>query len=155
MAAPALRNMPLPEPFLIGIGAGVALQAVWPWGLPGSRRLHRLLGFSLITSGTSVVIRSVAAARSIEVDDPQRLLTSGPFAVVRNPMYVGWALLHLGSALVAGSGWILAVLPPAALRVHREVRAEERALEARFGDEFRRYRSSVGRYLPRTFSHSI
>jgi protein-S-isoprenylcysteine O-methyltransferase Ste14 len=102
----------------------------------------------LIASGSYLVIRAVEAARSVVVDDPQRLLTAGPYAVIRNPMYVGWALLHLGSALVTGSGWILAALPPAALRVHREVLAEERALEARFGDEFRHYRSTAGRYLP-------
>ena len=87
------------------------------------------------------------------VDDPRRLLTTGPYAVIRNPMYLGWALLHLGSALVAGSGWILAALPPAALRVHREVLAEERVLEERFGEEFRRYRAAVGRYLPGPFRH--
>ena len=140
--------MPLPEPFLIGIGAGVLLHGVRPWALTGSRRVHRLVGSSLIASGTYLVIRSVGTAESVVIDDPQRLLTTGPYAVIRNPMYLGWALLHLGSALVAGSGWILAALPPAALRAHREVLAEERVLEARFGDEFRRYRASVGRYLP-------
>jgi protein-S-isoprenylcysteine O-methyltransferase Ste14 len=144
----ALRNLPLPEPFLIGIGAGALLQRLRPWALPGSQRKYRLVGSCLIASGSYLVIRSVDAAGSVVVDHPRRLLTTGPYAVIRNPMYVGWALLHLGSGLAANSGWILAALPPAALRVHREVLAEEGLLGERFGEEFRRYRATVGRYLP-------
>ena len=62
-------------------------------------------------------------------------------------MYLGWGLLHLGSALLAGSSWLLVAELPAALAVHRAVLSEEQRLEARFGDEFDRYRAAVGRYL--------
>ena len=150
MVVQTLRNVPLHEPFLVGIGAGAVLQGVRPWSLPGSRRLRRLVGSALIASGIYLVIRSVDAGRSVVVDDPHLLLTTGPYAISRNPMYLGWTLLHLGSALVAGSGWILATLPPTALRIHRQVLVEEGLLEARFGGEFRRYRATVGRYLPFT-----
>ena len=149
-----LRNLPLPEPFLIAIGAGTLLQRVRPRTLPGSRYVHRLVGSTLIASGSYLVMRSVAAARSVAIDDPQQLLSTGPYAVVRNPMYEGWALLHLGLALVTGSGWTLAVLLPAALCVHRQVLVEERLLDERFGEQFGRYRSAVGRYLPRCAARS-
>ena len=143
-----LRNVPLPEPFLLGLGLGAVLHRLRPMTLPGTRSVHRIIGIVLVALGTSLIIRAVQAAGSVAVDDPDRLLTSGPYARSRNPMYLGWGLLHLGSALVTGSGWLLAAVPPAILAVHHGVLGEERRLEQRFGDEFARYRAAVPRYRP-------
>jgi protein-S-isoprenylcysteine O-methyltransferase Ste14 len=63
-------------------------------------------------------------------------------------MYVGWALIQLGIGLAAGSGWVLATLPFVGAAVHREVLQEELHLGEKFGDEYRRYCATVGRYLP-------
>ena len=142
-----LRNVPIPEPFLLGLGLGAALHRLRPWRLPGSRPIQRIGGAILVVSGTQLILRAVQAAGSGTVDDPVRLLTTGPYALTRNPMYLGWGLLHLGSALLAGSSWLLVAELPAALAVHRAVLSEEQRLEARFGDEFDRYRAAVGRYL--------
>ncbi|MEU6876758.1 hypothetical protein [Streptomyces sp. NPDC046712] len=60
-----------------------------------------------------------------------------------------WALLHVGAAVAGGSGWALASFLPVAVCTHGEVLREERALTAAFGEEYRRYRASVPRYLPR------
>ena len=143
-----LRNVPLPEPFLFGLGLGALLHRFRPCRLPGIRSLHRIGGAVLVALGTYLIIWSVRAAGSVVVDDPDRLLITGPYARSRNPMYLGWGLLHLGSALVTGSGWLVAAGPPALLATHRVVLGEERRLEARFGDQFVRYRAAVPRYLP-------
>jgi len=143
-----LRNVPVPEPGLLGLAVGVVLHRLRPWSLPGPPRIHRLVGSILVAAGTLLVMRAVQAAGSMVVDDPDRLLTSGPYAVCRNPMYLGWWLLNVGVALAAGSGWMLVTVPPAALAVHRGVLGEEQRLAARFGDEFDRYQARVPRYLP-------
>lgn len=78
---------------------------------------------------------------------PERLVRSGPYAVSRNPMYVGWALLQLGIGIATGSGWVLATLPFVGAVVHREVLGEERRLSETFGDEYREYCATTGRYL--------
>ena len=83
------------------------------------------------------------------LDHPGRLVTTGPYAVSRNPMYTGWALLHLGVAAAGGSAWTLAAFPAAAGQVHRLALGEERELGHTFGDEFSRYRAAMPRYLPR------
>src|SRR6266699_6135073 len=75
------------------------------------------------------------------------LVTGGVFAWMRNPMYLGLGLLTAGIAIMLASGWTLALMVPAALVLHHGVvLREERYLEAKFSDEYRRYRESVPRY---------
>jgi protein-S-isoprenylcysteine O-methyltransferase Ste14 len=141
-----VSNVPVPEPNLVGIAAGVALHQACPWTLPGTKYLHQLVGWPLMAEGTYLVVRSWAAAGQVDLAHPERLVTSGPYAVSRNPMYVGWVLLHLGVGVVGGSAWIIAGLPAAVGYLHRQVIREERALAVEFKEEFGRYRAAVPRY---------
>ena len=142
-----VSNVPVPEENVAGIAVGVALHRIRPWTLPGPRALHHTIGWPLLTAGTYLVARSWAAAVDVDLSRPERLVTSGPYAVSRNPMYVGWALLHLGVGVVSGSAWVIATLPPAAGFVHRQVICEELTLAATFTEEFGRYQAAVPRYL--------
>jgi protein-S-isoprenylcysteine O-methyltransferase Ste14 len=144
-----LGNVPVPEPYLLGIAAAVLLDRSRPLTLPGRRYVHHLIGWPLAAAGACVIERSWRAAMQMELEHPALLVTSGPYAVSRNPMYLGWALLQLGAGVVRGSWWMVAAVPPAAALVHREVRREELMLDDAFGDQFRRYRVTVRRYLPR------
>jgi len=141
-------NIPLPVPHLAGIAAGPLLRRMRPWSLPGPRPLRRMLGWPLITAGGVLVTAAVRQAGQVDVEHPDLLMTRGPYAGTRNPMYGGWMLLHLGTGVVRGCGWTLALLPVAAWRVHREVLREEERLSRLFGDHFERYRAAVPRYLP-------
>jgi protein-S-isoprenylcysteine O-methyltransferase Ste14 len=49
------------------------------------------------------------AARTVAVDEEQKVINSGPYAVVRHPMYVGMLLMYVFSPLALGSYW--AMLP--------------------------------------------
>lgn len=75
------------------------------------------------------------------------LVTGGIFRRLRNPMYVGIVLLLLGLAVLLASDGMLVMtfvlVPVLHLGV---VRREERYLETKFGDAYRRYRESVPRY---------
>lgn len=51
------------------------------------------------------------ASRIIEVEQAQQVISSGPYAVVRHPMYVGVSLMYIASPLALGSYW--AVVPAA------------------------------------------
>jgi protein-S-isoprenylcysteine O-methyltransferase Ste14 len=140
--------VPVPEAHLTGLGIAVCLRRAHPWTLPGPRYGHHLVGLPLIAAGVWHVARSVRAAHRVDLADPDRLVVTGPYATCRNPMYVGWALLHVGAAVAAGSGWALASFPPVAAWMHHEVLREERGLMDAFGGEYRRYRTAVPRYLP-------
>ena len=79
---------------------------------------------------------------------PDTLVTSGPYALARNPMYVGWALVHLGVGPLRNDPWVMAALPVASGAVHRGVLREEALLKTAFPAEFGRYRQPVPRYVP-------
>lgn len=78
------------------------------------------------------------------------LATTGPYAHVRNPLYVGNLLILLGATVASELAWLIpAVAVWAVLVYERTIRHEERRLLARYGDEFLRYRERVPTWLPR------
>ncbi|MDR7159423.1 methyltransferase family protein [Arthrobacter sp. BE255] len=147
-----LSNIPLPEQNLAGIAAGVILQRIAPRPLvPASGPpsiLLRLAGGASLASGVALILWAWHAARSTRLATPDGLVTSGPYGLSRNPMYMRWALVHLGVGLLRNDAWTTAALPVASAAVHREVLREEALLEATFPAEFSRYRQSVHRYGP-------
>lgn len=80
------------------------------------------------------------------------LITSGPYAYVRNPLYVGNVLLYAGVGVMSWAlfPWLLlAAVAWFAVQYALIVSKEEEYLLERFGEEFVRYRSAVPRFIPR------
>jgi protein-S-isoprenylcysteine O-methyltransferase Ste14 len=78
--------------------------------------------------------------------DPE-LITTGPYSVVRHPIYTGVVAAMAGSALVHGMAWwILAI----AFLVYFLISAsaEEREMQRRFPDRYPEYRSNTKRLIP-------
>ena len=76
------------------------------------------------------------------------LITYGPFALSRNPMFFSGCILMLGWAIFYGSAAILAFAVIAwSLSNWLKVPQEERGLEARFGEEYRAYLARVPRWV--------
>ncbi len=77
------------------------------------------------------------------------LVTHGPYRWVRHPYYVAAALLMLAVTLLTAN-WLIggSSLLVLALLVYRTP-LEERMLLARFGDEYRHYMATTGRFFPR------
>jgi protein-S-isoprenylcysteine O-methyltransferase Ste14 len=79
------------------------------------------------------------------------LVASGPFAWLRNPLYVGNIALWVGFAVAARLVWLAPViLVLLGLEYHAIVRWEEGLLESRLGDAYRDYASRVPRWLPKS-----
>lgn len=84
------------------------------------------------------------------VRGPTALVTRGPFAVSRNPMYLGMVVFLIGIAVLLGTVLPFLVVAAFARLVElRWIRREEELLEATFGDAYRSYRVRVGRWLGR------
>lgn len=79
-----------------------------------------------------------------------RLVVSGPFAYVRNPLYVGNILMYTGLGVMANVPWlIVATLVWFVFQYTMIVSREEQYLASAFGDAYDRYRENVRRFLPR------
>lgn len=141
------NNIPLPEPHIAGILVSGVLHIARPWKLPGDRWLYSSAGWTLAGTGIGISESAVRTVSKVDLERPSTLILTGPYAISRNPMYVGWTLLYLGAALVARNAWMVASLPIVAGIIHQDVLREEHTLEQAFGEEYLRYRKLVRRYL--------
>jgi len=79
-------------------------------------------------------------------DDPE-LVTTGPYAVIRHPIYTGMLLAMLGSAIAVSVLWGLPLLLFGAYFVYSAVR-EERLMTQQFPQEYPAYRKRTWMLLP-------
>lgn len=82
---------------------------------------------------------------------PERLVTGGPYAWCRNPMYLGHLIFLLGLTLTFYSPFALLLLVLSAIWFHSRVLRDERRLRHLFGDEYAAYARRVKRWLPYLF----
>lgn len=134
----------------VAIGAFVAQ----PHSLWGEQRLWgSLASLALLFAGMSLRFWAAGSAgthtHSATIEGP-RLATAGPYAHVRNPIYLGSMLLGLGLVGLIGDIRLLP-LHAAAFTVLYVILipAEERFLQQRFGADYATYRSAVPRLIPR------
>ena len=123
--------------------AGIALARFW-------------LGLVLVASGLVLAVWTVrlfvTAGEGTPAPwaPPQRLVVRGPYRHVRNPMITSVLVMLGGEALLFGSwpvaSWILVFF---AVNWIYFARVEEPGLEQRFGEDYRRYKANVPRWLPR------
>ncbi len=119
----------LPTPFAIGIGL-LLIAVSGPIVISALRAFSRAKTTFLFSKPTSAIV------------------TNGPYRFSRNPSYVSLTLLFGGIALMVNSLWMLLMVVPAVTVIHFGViKREERYLEAKFGDEYREYKTTVRRWV--------
>jgi protein-S-isoprenylcysteine O-methyltransferase Ste14 len=131
--------------------------AAFGWPLGDTRWFFRSapvawLGLALCLVGVLVLVLSLVSFGSsfrvgIDVDRPGRLVTTGIFAVSRNPIYVGFFVFLLGEFLAFPSWIPLVAVAAASLLFHRQVLREEGFMRQRYGHEYAEYCRRVRRYL--------
>jgi protein-S-isoprenylcysteine O-methyltransferase Ste14 len=106
-----------------------------------------LYAIVMIPWATRVLGRSYVPGPAVL--EEHSLVASGPFRLVRHPIYSAVAALWAGAALGA-LNWILVVLwPMVVVAVTKSGRAEERMLRAKFGNAYDAYAAKKGRLAPR------
>ena len=151
-ATPAKKRVLPPAALAVALILMVALHFAWP----GTQLLHyplTLIGLLPLATG---IVLNLSVDRAFKVhrttikpfERPSFLVTTGPFRLTRNPIYLGMVLLLLGVALLLGTLTPLAVIPVFTLWIDRGViRFEERTLAETFGDAWQSYRRRVRRWI--------
>ena len=143
------------RPPLIYLGflaLGFMLDAVWPVAFVAND-VQYPLGAILTIAGVALMTSAIRqfrrAGTNIETPKPATaLVTAGLYRLSRNPIYIALSLIHAGIAIAADNAWALVSLIPVLIILHYGViLREERYLERKFGDEYRRYKGSVRRWL--------
>jgi protein-S-isoprenylcysteine O-methyltransferase Ste14 len=91
---------------------------------------------------------NVSTSTGAQLFSGHRLVTHGPFAYVRHPMYLGGQLAEIGALLVFRN-WTALLVALNAPTLFLRARREEEALAAEFGEEWKAYRQRVPAWLPR------
>ena len=84
----------------------------------------------------------------VRIVEGQHLVRSGPYRLVRNPIYSGIVLAVLGAALVRGTIGALVGVMVVVLALWLKARMEERFLLAEFGEENAAYQREVKFLIP-------
>ncbi len=84
----------------------------------------------------------------VTLKEGHRLIRSGPYALVRHPIYTGFLAAALGSALVAGTGDAFAGVACMAIAFLLKMPREEAILRREFGEEFDQFKRGVPRLIP-------
>jgi len=90
----------------------------------------------------------VSSSTGVQLHADHRLVTHGPFAAVRHPMYLGLIVAATGGLLIYRT-WTLVFLVLAFLGLSSRARREDEALAAEFGEEWEAYRRRVPGWIPR------
>ena len=129
---------------------------MWWAAEPGAAPLWRIaLAFVLFMAAGIIgfpALRSFRRAGTtidpVRIDRASSLVTGGIYRLTRNPMYVALSLLLTAWAVWLGGTLVWAGPILLVLWLDRfQIRPEERAMAARFGEDYHRYRSEVRRWL--------
>ena len=123
---------------------GLPLVVVWAWL---ARPTPEAFAIGAAVAMLGLLVRGAAASH---LTKHTGLVTEGPYALTRNPLYVGTALMVAGLLIAAhswlagllGAAYFLTFYPPA-------IRREEQSLRARYGRAFDEYAARVPRFWPR------
>jgi protein-S-isoprenylcysteine O-methyltransferase Ste14 len=132
-------------PILIALRVG-EIEAGW---LPA-----RVVGLAVGLMGAALLVwASILLGRLMiheaAVREDHALIESGPYRVVRHPVYLGYLALLLGSGVASLNVCVLFIWPVSLVGIMIQAASEERVLKERFGAGYERYVGRTGRLVPR------
>jgi protein-S-isoprenylcysteine O-methyltransferase Ste14 len=127
--------------------SGHLLEMLFGWKANPHFGPFHLLSFAFIGGG--FILISAAWRMLHDAQQRQALATTGPYAHLRHPQYVGFVLVMFGFLLQWPTLLTLAMFPVLVWMYVRLARQEERQAIAAFGDAYRAYAQQVPAFVPR------
>jgi protein-S-isoprenylcysteine O-methyltransferase Ste14 len=142
MKSPIQADQPADDKRLLAVFFAVNL--IWMIAMGLDERFHpgrmppalQVLGLALLIASSAfimwvfIVNTFAAAIVKVQSERGHHVISSGPYAYVRHPMYTGGVLFMVGASLLIGSWWGVAISPVFAVLFAVRTRIEERTLTA-------------------------
>ncbi|TIQ34781.1 MAG: isoprenylcysteine carboxylmethyltransferase family protein [Mesorhizobium sp.] len=144
-----------PVIYVVAIALSVVLGMLYPLPWIGDIFGDILVGagwvalFGVAALWVTAIRTMVRAKTTLNPNaEPDHLVTSGPFGITRNPMYLANTLLLIGVAFITGIAWFLIFAFLAAFATQKmAIEKEEKMLTAKFGKKYRDYAKRVRRWI--------
>ena len=142
----------------LGVAISVFLVAFPFWRAP-LLAWHLVLGLSLVALGISLrlwcILQIGGSARKTSRLKAVRIISWGPYAIVRNPIYVANTTIFAGFTVLSGHLWAIPLVILGFWAWYDGiVRREEKFLQESFPEDYRAYAASTSRWIPSIrFSH--
>ncbi len=137
------------------VAVGLLVDQALPVRWPISEACSRLISIPILGAGVSITAWSVihflkVKGTPVPFNPPPKLVDSGPYKHVRNPMVTGVFLLLFGIGFAIGSLSLVAIFTPLYILAHlwELKKIEEPELVKRLGDDYVDYRSRTPMFFP-------
>lgn len=158
MSDPLARPVNLPwPPIIITVTILVAIiLGAWvpiPWIAGPFAEFLFAVGCLVLAGGVAMIVLSIRAlSRHKTTVSPMRpashLVSDGPFAISRNPIYLGAIMVLIALALIIHNPWFMILGPVAGMAInYLAILPEEKHLDLRFGRRYRDYAKRVRRWI--------
>ncbi len=136
-----------PEVDFLSHDAGHLLEVAFGWGGDPHAGPFHIASYITIFAGFLLLAKSWGIL--YEAQRRGEVATSGPYAWVRHPQYLGFIAIMLGFLLQWPTVLTLTMFPVLLYMYLRLARREEADAIAQFGEEYRRYMANVPAFIPR------
>ena len=139
--------------FLLGIIFDRAVFALPLFNETTSPVVRNGAGAAIVVLGLALAFSAAATFRKAKTaiiphHRATLIVDYGPFAISRNPMYLGLTIAYVGFAIMVNSGWPLILLPLVITALFTLVISrEERYLHSAFGQTYADYQHRVRRWI--------
>ena len=107
-----------------------------------------IAGAMFFVAGVASFRRAITTINPMKPESSSSLVLSGIYKFSRNPMYLGFLVVLFGWAVFLSNALSFIFLPAFIYYMNRfQIEPEEKALTAKFGEEFLTYKSRVRRWL--------
>lgn len=148
-----LRFLPPPVLFMFCFAAASLAERARPWPVALDHRAGLGIGVAILVVAASFgswAFREMWRHHTpIEPGHvPKKLVTTGPFRITRNPLYVTLVLILAATGFMMQSAWFFAAAAALVLLLDRLViTREERVIREHFGEEYAAYVARVRRWV--------
>ncbi|MGB3247000.1 MAG: isoprenylcysteine carboxylmethyltransferase family protein [Sulfitobacter sp.] len=147
------QRVDMPPVWLVGFIVLVWVQVrLWP-GATAPQLLSRFAGILLFIGGLALMVWALWTFRRhattvVPHQTPERIITKGPFARSRNPIYLGDVLVLTGGILWYGAWPSLLLIPLfVTILIRRFIAPEEARMKQCFGSEYAEFARKTPRWI--------